>query len=67
MSKITRQVIVETARSYKGVPYQDQGRTREEGLDCVGELIVVAHDIGYTDFESLPMELILMAKQWSDY
>lgn len=53
MSGITRQQVIEAAQSYKGVKYAPQGRSREHGLDCVGHLIVVAHDIGYTDFDFL--------------
>jgi len=50
---ITRQQIIDTARSYIGVPYAQQGRSREIGLDCVGLLIKIAHDTGYSDFDFL--------------
>ncbi len=47
---VTRQQVVEAARAWIGVPYQHQGRTRF-GVDCVGLLIVVAHDLGLTDYD----------------
>jgi hypothetical protein len=53
MAEITRTQVIEAARSYKGVPYAQQGRDRETGLDCVGLLIKVGHDTGYTDFDFL--------------
>lgn len=36
--------IVETARSYLGVPFVHQGRSRR-GVDCVGLLVCVAQDL----------------------
>lgn len=47
---VTRNQVIDTARDYLGVPYQHQGRTRN-GLDCIGLAIVVAHDLGLTDFD----------------
>ena len=47
---ITREQVITTARSYKGVRFQHQGRT-PLGLDCVGLLIIVAHNVGYTDYD----------------
>ena len=40
-----RRLIVETARSYKGVPFKHRGRNRR-GVDCVGLGWCVASDIG---------------------
>jgi cell wall-associated NlpC family hydrolase len=37
--------IIETARSYKGVRFRHQGRARHTGVDCLGLLICVAHDL----------------------
>jgi cell wall-associated NlpC family hydrolase len=45
--------IITAARAYLNVRYAHQGRSRVEGLDCVGLLIVVGHDLGVTDFEFL--------------
>lgn len=42
---ITRQSVVEAARSYLGVRYHHQGRTRA-GLDCAGLIVCVAQDLG---------------------
>ncbi len=53
MPEITREQIIEAARSYIDVPYKQQGRSREHGLDCVGLIVMVGHDTGYTDFDFL--------------
>jgi hypothetical protein len=50
---ITREQVVAVAKSYKGVPYAQQGRSREHGIDCVGLLVCVGHDIEYTEFDFL--------------
>lgn len=42
---MTRDDIVACARSYLGVRWQHQGRDRK-GVDCVGLLHCVAHDLG---------------------
>lgn len=41
-----RNDIVTAARSYLGVRFKMRGRTRAEGIDCVGLLANVARDIG---------------------
>ena len=41
-------VIIDTARSYLGTRFRHQGRTRAEGLDCLGLLLAIANDIGVT-------------------
>jgi cell wall-associated NlpC family hydrolase len=38
-------MIVDAARSYIGVPFRHQGRTRA-GMDCAGLLLAVADDCG---------------------
>lgn len=38
------------ARAYLGVPYKHQGRNRR-GLDCIGLMIRVGHDLGLSDFD----------------
>jgi len=45
-----RDMIISSARSYLGTPFQHQGRTRY-GLDCVGLLIRVAHDLKLSTFD----------------
>jgi len=47
---VKRADIVTAARSFVGVPYRHQGRTKN-GLDCVGLLIVIAHGLGISDFD----------------
>ena len=46
----TREQVLAEARSWIGVPYLHQGRTRL-GVDCVGLLIVVARALGLTDYD----------------
>lgn len=46
----TREQIVACARSYVGVRFKHEGRTREEGLDCFGLIIRVAWDLDLSDF-----------------
>ena len=41
-----REEIVAAARSWIGVRWQHQGRSRAGGIDCVGLLVVVAHSLG---------------------
>lgn len=43
---ISDEVIVEAARECIDAPWRHQGRTLEEGLDCIGILIYVARRIG---------------------
>ena len=45
---IDRLEIVAAARSYLGVPFMHQGRTRD-GIDCAGLLTCVAYDLGIRD------------------
>jgi cell wall-associated NlpC family hydrolase len=40
-----REEIIASARSYLGVRYHHQGRTRA-GIDCAGLLVCVARDVG---------------------
>lgn len=42
---VTRQQIVDTARSYIGTPFRKGGRDRNS-IDCVGLLICIHHDLG---------------------
>lgn len=46
----TRSQIVECARSYLGVRFKHEGRTRAEGLDCFGLIIRVAWDLDLSQF-----------------
>lgn len=51
--QINGQKIVEAARQYLGVRYQNQGRSKEDGLDCGGLILVVARDLGLSELEFL--------------
>lgn len=42
---MTRDEIIAAARSYLGVPYLHQGRSRS-GIDCIGLIVRVARDLG---------------------
>lgn len=43
--------VVTAARSYIGVRWHHQGRSRA-GLDCAGLVVCVAHDLGLSDFDT---------------
>ena len=45
-----REQIIQTARGYLGVKYMHQGRSRN-GVDCIGLVLLVAHDLNLTDFD----------------
>lgn len=48
---MTRADIVREARTWLGVRWRHQGRTRD-GIDCAGLVIKVAHGCGLTDFDT---------------
>lgn len=48
---VTADQVVQAARSYVGVKFRHQGRSRKEGLDCAGLLIRVAQDLGLSQFD----------------
>jgi cell wall-associated NlpC family hydrolase len=50
MAEVTRDQIVAEARTWLGVRWQHQGRSRA-GVDCAGVVIRVAQDLGLTDFD----------------
>jgi cell wall-associated NlpC family hydrolase len=45
--------VVEVARSWVGVPFQHCGRNRN-GVDCVGLILVVARELGISQYETRP-------------
>lgn len=49
-SVVTRDMIVEQARTWLGVKWRHQGRTRY-GVDCAGLVIKVAHSLGLSKFD----------------
>jgi cell wall-associated NlpC family hydrolase len=48
---VTRQNIVDEARTYLNVRWHHQGRNMA-GVDCLGLVILVAHQLGLTDFDT---------------
>lgn len=44
---VTRQRIIEVARSYIGLPFVHQGRSKETGVDCVGLLVCMGTELEY--------------------
>ena len=46
----TRADILRVARSWLGVPFAHQGRTRR-GVDCVGLVVMVARELGISDYD----------------
>jgi len=47
---MTREEIVDSARSWVGVPYLHQGRTRK-GVDCIGLLACIAKQFQISDYD----------------
>ena len=50
-SDVTPDMIVAEARTWLGVLWRHQGRTRA-GIDCVGLLVCVARALGLSDYDS---------------
>lgn len=47
-----KEAFVEAARSWIGVRYKHLGRDRY-GVDCIGVVIKSAHEVGWTDYDTL--------------
>lgn len=47
-----QQAMIDEAKKLLDTPYKDKGRD-EGGIDCAGLLIVVAHRLGISDYDSL--------------
>lgn len=45
--------VIKQARSYLGVPWRHQGRSRTLGMDCAGLVILVAHDLGLSAYDTI--------------
>lgn len=48
---VDREVVVATARSWLGVPWRHQGRTRQ-GIDCAGLVVLVGRTLGLCDYDT---------------
>jgi len=56
---ITREAIVTQARSWVGTPWHHQGRLKRAGVDCIGLIVGVCHELGLyvrdrTDYARFP-------------
>lgn len=58
----TRQAIIDHARKFIGVPWRHQGRS-ERGLDCIGLVVRVAHDLGLSDYDNFGYRRIAEARR----
>ena len=74
MPDITRQQVVDTARSYIGTKFVRSGRSKTAGVDCVGLLTVVGRDLGLDirdilnyDFEPKPGVFLDIIRSQTDY
>lgn len=52
---VSREAIIETARTYVETPFAHQGRTKGSALDCVGLPLMVAGDLGLNDKDGQPL------------
>lgn len=48
---VTRQDVVDAAREFMGTRWHHQGRNRA-GIDCIGLVIAVAHQLGLSDYDT---------------
>lgn len=48
---VARADVVAAARRYISVPFKHQGRSLVTGIDCVGLIIGVAHELAISDFD----------------
>ncbi len=44
---MTRKAIITAARTWLGTPYRHLGRCKGSGVDCIGLIIGVSHEVGY--------------------
>jgi hypothetical protein len=50
MTPVIRDAVVACARSWLGVPWRHQGRSRR-GIDCAGLVVLVARELGLADHD----------------
>lgn len=52
---VTRADIVRVARSWVDTPFQDKGRVKGLGIDCVGVPLMIAEELGLLDRNGEPL------------
>lgn len=48
---MNRKTVIETAKSYVGLPFVHQGRSKVTGVDCVGLLVCMGKEFEYPDLK----------------
>ena len=61
----TRMEIVEKAREYLGTPFHHQARLKKVGVDCIGLIVCVANELGFsiedcTTYSRKPSDVLLL-------
>lgn len=51
---VTREQLIAEARSWVHTPFQDKGRRKGQGLDCVGLVLCTASDLKLVDKTGVP-------------
>lgn len=46
-----KEIILETARQWLETPYHHQGRVKGAGVDCIGLIIGICHELSLIDFD----------------
>lgn len=59
--------VVRAARGFLGVPFRHQGRRRDTGIDCAGLVILVAHELGLSDFDTRAYGRLPVAERLRGY
>ena len=49
---MTRQEVIDQARTWLGTPFRHQGRLKGIGVDCVGLIIGVTKELGLNQFDT---------------
>lgn len=50
---VKRDDVQALARGYLGTPWKHQGRNKAVGIDCAGLIVLVAHDLGLSAYDSV--------------
>jgi cell wall-associated NlpC family hydrolase len=52
-ARINRETIQEQARKYLGIPWRHQGRNPDVGIDCAGLVVLIAKDLGLSNYDAV--------------